>query len=124
MAPRAQSETLAEAVSHFEKAIEHDPTFALAYLTLANTLTLQVDYGADRDAGRRSARKLVARAVESLKPDLAEVAVSSAMIAWTLSDYPRAEAEFKRAIGSSRTRLRRVTGTQPAARPGRPQEAL
>jgi len=91
--------TLADAVRHFEKAIELDPTFALAYLTLANTLTLQVDYGADRDAATERAGKLVARAVE-LEPDLAEAAVSSAMIAWTRYDYPRAEAEFKRAIGS------------------------
>ena len=41
---------LANAVDQFEKAMQLDPAFSLAYAALADTLTLQVDYGgADRD---------------------------------------------------------------------------
>jgi TolB-like protein len=38
------STTLAEAVDDFNRAIEHDPNFALAYVGLADSFVLQVDY--------------------------------------------------------------------------------
>ena len=89
---------LADAVGQFEKAIQFDPAFALAYVALADTLTLQVDYGgAERDSATARASKLVTRALE-LQPGLTEAAVSAASIAWTRFDYVLAESEFKRAI--------------------------
>jgi TolB-like protein/Tfp pilus assembly protein PilF len=88
---------LADAVGQFEKAIQLDPAFALAYLALADALTLQVDYGGtERDSATDRAGQLVTRALE-LQPGLTEAAVSAAMIAWTRFDYALAESEFKRA---------------------------
>jgi TolB-like protein/Tfp pilus assembly protein PilF len=89
---------LADAVGHFEKAIQLDPAFALAFVALADALTLQVDYGgADRDSATDRAGKLVGQALD-LAPGLAEAAVSAALVAWTRFDYALAESEFKRAI--------------------------
>ena len=102
---------VADAVGQFEKAIQLDPAFALAYVALADALTLQVDYGGtERDSATDRAGKLVTRALE-LQPGLAEAAVSAALIAWTRFDYVLAESEFKRAIELNRTPSRRITGT-------------
>jgi TolB-like protein/Tfp pilus assembly protein PilF len=95
---RRTVEGLADAVGQFEKAIQLDPAFALAYVALADALTLQVDYGGtERDSATDRASKLVTRALE-LQPGLTEAAVSAAMIAWTSFDYLLAESDFKRAI--------------------------
>ena len=92
------TEGLADAVEFLERAIALDPDFALAYVSLADTLLLQVDYaGASAERATDRASELISRALE-LDPRLAEAATSSAMLAWTRFDYPKAEAEFRRAI--------------------------
>jgi tetratricopeptide (TPR) repeat protein len=97
MAPRT-TEGLADAVEFLERAIALDPDFAVAYVSLADTLLLQVDYaGASAERAIDRASQLISRALE-LDPRLAEAATSSAMLAWTKFDFPKAEAEFRRAI--------------------------
>jgi TolB-like protein/Tfp pilus assembly protein PilF len=95
---RRTSESLSDAADHFKRAMERDPTFALAYVALADTLLLQTEYGgAPPESTAERASQLVERAL-ALDPGLAEAAVSSAMLAWTLHDYPKADREFQRAI--------------------------
>jgi TolB-like protein len=97
MAPRT-TEGLADAIEFLERAIALDPDFALAYVSLADTLLLQVDYaGASAERATDHASELISRALE-LDPHLAKAATSSAMVAWTKFDFPKAEAEFRRAI--------------------------
>jgi len=89
---------LAEAEKFFQKAIELDPKFALAYVGLADTLNLQTVYsGLSRGVGLPRAEKAVGTALK-LDPKLAEAWASSAAIAATLGQYDRAEPMFRRAI--------------------------
>jgi TolB-like protein/Flp pilus assembly protein TadD len=97
---RRTTEGLAKAVELLERAIALDPDFALAYVTLANTLLVQVDYGANSERATNRASELISQALE-LNPGLAEAVTSSAMLAWTKVDYEKAEAEFRRAIDLS-----------------------
>jgi len=95
---RRTTEGLADAVESLERAIALDPDFTLAYVSLADTLLLQVDYaGANAERATNRASELISQALE-LDPGLAEAATSSAMLAWTKLDFPRAEAEFRRAL--------------------------
>jgi tetratricopeptide (TPR) repeat protein len=97
MAPRT-TEGLADAVEFLERAIALDPDFALAYVSLADALLLQVDYaGATAERATDRASELISRALE-LDPRLAEAAASSAMLAWAKFDFPKAEADFRRAV--------------------------
>jgi hypothetical protein len=104
---RRTVEGLADAVGQFEKAIKLDPAFALAYVALADTLTLEVDYaGTERDSATDRAGQLVTRALE-LQPRLREAAVSAALIAST---------RFELRIGRDRVQARHRT--EPELRRG------
>ena len=89
---------LTEAEKFFQKAIELDPKFALAYVGLADTLVLQIEYsGAPRDLTLAKADRVLAKALE-LDPNSAEGWASSGQIAFEKEQYDRAEAMFRRAI--------------------------
>jgi tetratricopeptide (TPR) repeat protein len=95
---RRTTEALADAEKSFQQAIDRDPNFALAYVGLADTLTLQFNYGGVAlEAVIERAKMLVAKA-QSLDPGLAEAVVSSALLAEALYDWSKAEVEFRRAI--------------------------
>ena len=95
---RRTTEALADAEKSFQQAIDRDPNFALAYVGLADTLLLHAGYGGvELEAATARAKMLVAKA-QSLDPGLAEAVVSSAMLAGSLNDPSKAEAEFRRAI--------------------------
>jgi TolB-like protein/Tfp pilus assembly protein PilF len=89
---------LAEAETFFQRAINLDPKFALAYVGLADTFSLQVYYsGVPLGAGFARAEQALNTALE-LDPDLAEAMVSTAYIAATRAQYDRAETMYRRAI--------------------------
>jgi TolB-like protein/Tfp pilus assembly protein PilF len=89
---------LAEAEQFFQRAIDRDPKFALAYVGLADTVRLQVNYsGKPRDPSFTQAEALIARAL-TLAPDLPEAIATSATLAYYRGDYKRSEAEFQRSI--------------------------
>jgi TolB-like protein/Tfp pilus assembly protein PilF len=95
---RRTTEALSDAEGFFQQAIDRDPNFALAYVGLADTLMLQVNYGAaELEAVIARVKTLVAKA-QALDPELAEAVASSASLAQGLNDWPKAEAEFRRAI--------------------------
>ena len=95
---RTQS-AIAEGIQYFERAIEEDAGYALAYTGLADSYALQVDYrGAPVREGMERARSFARRALE-LDDTLAEAHTS---LAWVLFIYDwnwkEAERSFRRAI--------------------------
>jgi TolB-like protein len=89
---------LADAARFFQKAIDLDPRFALAYVGLADSLVLQIEYGgAPLTASLARARDTVARALE-LEPDLADAHATSGLIAQDQDDFEQAAASFRKAI--------------------------
>jgi TolB-like protein/cytochrome c-type biogenesis protein CcmH/NrfG len=95
---RRASADIGAAEQSFRKAIDLDPQFALAYVGLADTIALQLDYsGAPRESTLSNAEQVVAKALE-LDPNLAEAWASSGLIANYRQQFDRAEAMFRRAL--------------------------
>jgi TolB-like protein/Flp pilus assembly protein TadD len=95
---RRNSAALAEAERFFRKTVAIDPKFALAWVGLADTLTLQPQYtGRPPDAAFADAEQAVTRALE-LDPNLAEAWASSGLLASNRLQYERGEQMLRRAI--------------------------
>jgi serine/threonine-protein kinase len=93
------SEGVFEGIRYFEEAIDHDPTYALAYTGLADSYSLHIDYrNVPVHEGHQKA-KFYARKAIDLDDTLAE---AHASLAWSLFvydwDWAGAEREFRRAI--------------------------
>jgi len=95
---RRASAELAEAEKFFGRAIELDPTFALAYVGLADTLSLETDYS-DKppEAALAEADGLVSKAL-ALDANLAEAWASKGGIAISRAQVEQAEKWLRRAI--------------------------
>jgi len=97
MAKRS-SAALAEAVDDFNRAIELDPSFALAYVGLADSYQLQVQYsGLPLDEMTEKAQAATDNAL-ALDDRLAEAYTSLGSIESLRNDYEAAEAAFHRAL--------------------------
>jgi eukaryotic-like serine/threonine-protein kinase len=102
---RRNAESLKKAIDHFNRAIETDPNYALAYVGLADSYVLSsaFNYG-DSPATEvyPKAQAAIERAL-AIDDSLAEAHATSALIQshyrW---NWPAAEAEFKRAIELNR----------------------
>jgi TolB-like protein/Tfp pilus assembly protein PilF len=124
-AERRTSTSLAEAERLLQQAIDLDPDFALAYLSLATIAWLQVQYsGRDPYKARARAEALVKHAL-MLQPDLPEAAGQLALLAYWAGDSKRAIAEYERAIAllPNDAGLRLAYSNQ-LSWAGRPEEAL
>ena len=87
------------ALEHFERAISIDPTYALAYSGLADTLGSLAYYGAvEPEEGFPRAKAAATRALE-LDPHVADAHASLGLsrLFWD-HDWPGAERSFRRAI--------------------------
>ncbi len=91
------SVALAEAVAHFQQAIELDPNFALAHIELANSYLFQVGwFGLPRDEAYAKAEALIKRALE-LDDRLGEAyATLARMQDW--NDFEKAQGKYRRAL--------------------------
>jgi TolB-like protein/Tfp pilus assembly protein PilF len=95
------SESLAEAERYFQRAIEIDPNFAVAYVGVADTLVLRLGYtGYPLAATLEKADAAIKQAL-ALEPSLAEAVAGAATVALLKEDYAAAEAGFRRAIDLS-----------------------
>jgi TolB-like protein/Tfp pilus assembly protein PilF len=89
---------LAEAIDDFNRAIELDPNFALAYVGLADSHLLQMIYsGLPRDETTEKAQAAIDKAL-ALDDRLAEVYASLGRIEHYRSNYEAGEAAFQRAL--------------------------
>jgi tetratricopeptide (TPR) repeat protein len=97
MAKRSTA-ALADAEILFRRAIDLDATFTLAYVGLADTLTLQTENSAQgREAKLAEAERLVTRALE-VDANLAEAWAAAGIIASSRMQLERSEEMFRRAI--------------------------
>jgi eukaryotic-like serine/threonine-protein kinase len=96
---RRTQAAIAEGIKYFERAIEEDAGYALAYTGLSDSYALQLDYrGAPVREGMERARALAERALE-LDETLAEAHTSLAWVTFIHDwDWPAAAARFRRAI--------------------------
>jgi TolB-like protein len=95
---RRTAESLAKAVEHFAKAIELDPDYALAYVGLADSIGLQVEY-ADLDlaASSEPRRRYIDKALD-LNPLLGEAYAALGLLLYWEREIEDAEAAFRKAI--------------------------
>jgi tetratricopeptide (TPR) repeat protein len=92
------SGALAESLAYFQKAIDADPGFALAYVGMADALLIQVYYEwAPRAASLVRAEEVIGKAL-ALDPTLAEAHASLANLSDHRGDTERAELEYRKAI--------------------------
>ena len=95
------SESLAEAEQYFRKAIDIDPTLAIAYVGVADSLLQKVGFtGYPPAATLARAAEAIGEAL-TLEPNLAEAVAGAASIAMMKEDYKAAEGGFRRAIDLS-----------------------
>jgi tetratricopeptide (TPR) repeat protein len=88
----------AKAINYFEKAIEQDPTYAVAYCWLADCYTTLVRQGFVRlDQILQKAERAVAKALE-LEPDLGDAYVNLGFVRSMQFDWISAEEEIKRGL--------------------------
>jgi len=89
---------LTEAERYFRKAMELDPTFALAYAGLAETLAVSVDYTDAPRAATLQRAQVAADAALKLDPALADAWASAGLIADNSEQDDRAQELYRRAI--------------------------
>ena len=91
-------QSTAQALNFFKEAIAHDPNFTLAYVGLAETYSIRVNWGymSNADVGGKE-KEAVLKALE-LDPNLAEAHVALGSTKADEFDWHAAEDEFRRAI--------------------------
>jgi TolB-like protein/DNA-binding winged helix-turn-helix (wHTH) protein/Flp pilus assembly protein TadD len=92
-------DSLRKAQHLFEKSIQKDPNFALAYAGLADTYVyLAFDGALPRDEASRSAKKVLARALE-LDDTIGEAYDTLGVLSWNFDwDWDSADRAFSRAL--------------------------
>jgi TolB-like protein len=96
---RREREDMFKSIELYEQAVKLDPTFALAYVGIAESYATIPSYPyASPDECVPKAKAAVAKALE-LDPELAEAHTVAGMIAASYDwDYAEAERQFKRAL--------------------------
>jgi serine/threonine protein kinase len=91
-------ETLDKARDYFNRAIERDPGYALAYVGLADYYVAAPDYGPIPENVAAPKAKTAAEKALSIDPSSAEAHAALAGSLWSLFEFSGAETEFKRAL--------------------------
>jgi serine/threonine-protein kinase len=86
------------ALEHFQKAIEEDAAYALAYAGLADAYSFMATYSGQRPRPALAHATAAAERALALEPDLAEAHTSLAWIRLADWNWPAAEREFRRAL--------------------------
>jgi len=92
---------LKEAIRHFENAVNHDPSFALAYTGLADTYAILSSYSLEYIPPREGfpKAKIAAEKALALDDHLAEAHASLGLVKFFYEwDWAGAEVEFKKAL--------------------------
>jgi serine/threonine-protein kinase len=86
------------ALEHFQKAIEEDAAYALAYAGLADAYSFMGTYSVQQPRTALAHALIASKRALALDPDLAEAHTSLALIALADWNWPEAEREFIRAL--------------------------
>ena len=92
------NEALVKAQGHFEKAVELDPEYALAYVGLADSLSLQVNYGDLYLLDSYEPRQAAIDRALALNPSLGEAYTSLGNLRHDQNQEEAAEGFYKKAI--------------------------
>ncbi len=92
------AESLAKALQHFEKAIELDANYALAYVGLADTVALQAEYAGTVLQQTLEPRQAAIDKALSLDPGSGEAYAALGLLQQSQGDADEAEASFLKAI--------------------------
>lgn len=95
---RRTAGSLARAQLHFEKAIELDPVYALAYVGLADVLDLQSEYSGKNLRQTFSQRRTAIDKALEINPDSGEAYASLGNLRKQQGDLEGAESSFLKAI--------------------------
>ncbi len=97
MAKRA-TKALAESVGYFQQAVELDPEFALAWVGLADSLNLRMQYAAlPEDVELPKVEAAIANALQ-LNEQLGEAYASLGLVEWGRDELAAAEVAYRRAL--------------------------
>lgn len=95
---KRSSASIREAMEHFERAVELDPDYALAWVSLAQSVMLLNVYGdLSWDERVRRSEPALEKAL-SLDPDLGEAYATIGLHKWRHGDLTAADTAFRRAI--------------------------
>jgi tetratricopeptide (TPR) repeat protein len=93
-------DSLWKAISFYERAVQLDPSFALAWTRLSRTDAVLYFTGGDTTAARRDAAKKALENAQKLHPNSPETLLALGYYQyWVLRDYGLARTTFKRAAG-------------------------
>jgi TolB-like protein/Tfp pilus assembly protein PilF len=95
---RRTKSDLQQATSYFERALEVDPQFQLAYVGLAESRMLAFNYAYDEDAASLAKAEAAARRALAIDPNSGEARSSLAYIHMMYWRMQEAEAEFREAL--------------------------
>ena len=118
---------LKTAISYFQKAIDKDPNYALAYAGLADSYALLPDFGAGSPQESFPPARIAARKALALDDTLAEAHTSLAQVLYSYDlDIDGSTREFRRAIelNPNYATAHHWLGIGPLIRSGRFDEAI
>ncbi len=91
-------ESLTKAAAYFQQAVELDPTYALAYVGLADASALLIEYGSAQSRDMLPRAKEAVRKALELDSSLAEAHLALGVLGIYEFDWTTAEREVRRAI--------------------------
>jgi len=97
-ASKRTEQGLKRAIDLFQRAVDLDPSYALAHVGLADSNGLLIEYGKADLADALPKAKVHAQKALELDPDLAYAHASLGLISWFEFDWKNAEKEYRRAI--------------------------
>jgi TolB-like protein/Tfp pilus assembly protein PilF len=118
---------LKTAITYFQKAIDKDPNYALAYAGLADSYALLPDFGAGSPQESFSPARIAAKKALALDDTLAEAHTSLAQVLYSYDlDFDGSIREFRRAIelNPNYATAHHWLGVGPLIRSGRFDEAI
>ncbi|MHB8567829.1 MAG: tetratricopeptide repeat protein [Nitrososphaerales archaeon] len=95
---KRNKESLSRALDYFERAVKEDPSFALAYVGIADCLNVQTDHGYVPLKESIPKIKEMARKALEIDENLAEAHASLAAALSSSFEFEASEKEFKRSI--------------------------
>jgi serine/threonine-protein kinase len=92
------AESLEKAAAYFERAIQADPSFALAYAGVALAIEIRAGYTWDRDPVKQARAKAAALFALELDPELAEAHAALGLMASDRFELPTSLEHYRKAV--------------------------